>query len=199
MELSKAREKISMQDVTLKEYAEFLESFDGKDLIIETESEDIGTIRVKLSKDQFAHMVGLDYCYDAAKNKRFYKGNEGIETLKKDCLTISTLRKNFNNNRKNATDGLNISWFRHILPRFEWLPFFLNKLSTNKCSLFKNEGIDTKMSGDYLLFKSVYGFYLVLSIVKVGYTCRCESFICNGGLHYCNPEADIPIRKIYIE
>lgn len=199
MDLRKVHEKISMQDVSLKEYAEFLETFNGKELIIETASDDIGILCVKLSKDQFAHMIGLDYCFDSVKNKHSYIGEEGIETMKNDDLSISDLKKCFNNNRKKSTDGLNISWSRHILPRFELLPSFLNKLPISKCSLFKNEGIETKMKGDYLLFKDAHGLYLILSILNVGHFCRCESFICNSGLHYCNPETDIPIKKIYIK
>lgn len=199
MDLTKVRGKISMQDVSLKEYAEFLETFDGKTLVIETESKDVGTLNVKLSKDQFAHMIGLDYCYDTVRNKNSYKGNDGIGTLKSEGITISTLRKNFNNNRKNATDDLKISWYFNILPRFEWLPFFLNKISSNKCSLFENKGIKTKMNGNYLLFKGAYETYLILSIVEAGLSFRCESFICNDGLYYCNPETDIPIKNIYIK
>ena len=69
IKLEKATRRINIYDYTLIEYAEFLESFWGRRILIETEDKTIGIINLILSREQFPHWIWLDYCFDSERNK----------------------------------------------------------------------------------------------------------------------------------
>ena len=66
------------------------------------------------------------------ENKNKYVGNEGMDLLKSGSVTIQNLKNNFSKNVKNPENKINISWNKHLLPRIEYLPCFLNKLPLKK-------------------------------------------------------------------
>lgn len=199
-ELIKARDKINIYECPLKDYAEYLEEFWGKRILIETDDEEIGTIEIILSREQFPHMIGIDYCYDTSKNKSSYVGNAAMDLLETGNISIQNLKKNFNKNKKVPANDIKISWDRHIVPRFEWLPYFLNKLSINKVKMCKNKKDPKhKIQGDYLLFKLGDKNYLILSIKNTNNGYVCETFIVNDGLGYYNPEDEISLKNVCID
>ena len=124
IKLEEATKRINIFEYTLKEYAEFLESFWGRRILIETEDSTIGTINLILSREQFPHLIGLDYCFDSERNKSRYAGIEGMDFLKSGEVTIQNLKKNFNKNVKDPANKIFISWNEHLLPRIEFLPCF---------------------------------------------------------------------------
>lgn len=200
IKLEKATRRINIYDYTLIEYAEFLESFWGRRILIETEDKTIGIINLILSREQFPHLIGLDYCFDSERNKNKYVGNEGMDLLKSGSVTIQNLKKNFSKNVKNPENKINISWNKHLLPRIEYLPCFLNKLPLKKVKLYKNaKDPKHKIKGDFLLFKLGEKNYLILSIKNTNNGYVCETFIVNDGLSYCNPDGEIPLKSIRIE
>lgn len=165
---------------------------------ISFEDNEIEDIVISIEIDNLAHLIGLQYCYDKEMNKSKFSGDDGIETLKNNSLTIRMLKKNFNNNSKKGSVPKGISWSGHILPRIEWLPCFLNKIAKENMFLCFNEGIKTSLKGKYLLFKSAEGTYLILSLKKAGYYFKPETFICNNGLNYYNPEKRYEIKSIEV-
>ncbi len=182
-----------MDDYHLSDFAAFLESFDGKIIRIETESEKEPVIEILISIGQFAHLLGMQYCYSGESNKAKYKGRSGFGLLKNGQVTIDQLESAFHKNKPK-----DLTWKYHILPRFEWLPAFLNGLTRKEYLLCENGKTNTKLKGDYLLFKTANGDYAILSLAKTGRFYSCESFIINSGLNYYDPALSIKIKSVEI-
>ena len=195
--LKKARTKIKISDYLPSTYADYLETFNNKVIKITPVDKGIETINVLLSTDQFAHLLGLQYCYGKQTSKMNFKGASGFELLKENSVSIEQLESNFNKNKYNK-EIRGLTWKHNILPRMEWLPCFLNDLSKSSYKLCLNTSSESKMSGDYLLFKTGRDKYLILSLLKVGDKYTCESFISDSGLAYYDPDNEIEIESITV-
>lgn len=194
--LEKVSKRIDISNYSLSEYAVFLASFENKTITIVPKDKTKATIKVLLSKDQFAHLIGLQYCYGKQVTKSQYKGLSGFELLEDNSITIKELERNFNKNK--VKDQIDLTWKHNILPKIEWFPCFLNQLERKEYKLCLNTSTVSHMRGDYLLFKLGKDEYLILSLIKAGQNYKCESFISNSPLIYFDPDNEIEIESIQI-
>ena len=78
IKLESADRRIDISDYTLKEYGEYLKSFDGKILVIETEKR---ILKIAFHSENMCHLIGFQYAYDREINKNHYKGKFGMELM----------------------------------------------------------------------------------------------------------------------
>ncbi|MBQ0064548.1 MAG: hypothetical protein KBT48_02210 [Firmicutes bacterium] len=118
VELNKVSNRIDINQYTLKEYVEYLKSFDSKVFVVELEDR---VIEIKFQSSQFPHLIGFQYAYDSRKNQKKYKGKLALDTM--ETFSLDSFRRNVNKNKVKVSNKT-ISWENDIQPRVEWLPFF---------------------------------------------------------------------------
>ena len=150
--LEKVTKKINIEDYSLKEIAKYFEKFDNYILIIKT---NIKTLKIKIHKNIFPHLIGLQYFSHSSK----FKGNEGLNNILNNNIDLKDIKNNLKYH-KNYTKLINNIFFR-----IEYLPMFFNTISYNsrikkieKDKLVRN----TLLKGNYLLFKQVINKNIIL-------------------------------------
>jgi len=143
--LNKVTKRINIEDYSLKEIAEYFEGFDNYILLIETE---LKTFKIKIHKNIFPHLIGLQYF----SNHKKYKGEEGFENILNNKVKLRDIKNVIKYNKK-YNKILN-----NIILRIEYLPMFFNTIN-NKLRIKKVEkdklARNTLLKGNYLLFKPI--------------------------------------------
>lgn len=149
--LSNEKQRISLENYTLKDMALYFERYHGYTCKIETESQ---YIKFKIDKSSFPHLIGMQYAFNSRKDKNLYKGDSGFSLVKNGKVTLSTLRKAIKNN-----PNAKVAW-KNIKNRIEYLPMFFNTIERkSRLKILVQEDIcrNTKLKGQNILFKTVKG------------------------------------------
>lgn len=114
--LNKVKKRINIEDYSIKEILEYFEKFDNYLCIIKTEK---STIKFKIHKESFPHLIGMQYLSDS-KN---YKGKLGLKTIKNDNISFIRILQILNSKYNSENIKHNIKL------RLEYLPMFFNTLT----------------------------------------------------------------------
>lgn len=194
-DLELVKEKININNYSLREIADFFEKFDGSIIEVKTLNHNI---KIKISKYVLPHILGLQYAFGDRKDSKNFKGKLGFEKLKNGEISFFDLKRIIKNK-----PNIKIGW-KMIENRIEYLPMFLNTL-INK-TRFKIVSADkiarnSKLKGEYVLFKVVNDtgktvFPLMsLKIIK-NPTCVIETFIVEEDISFIGALQDERILKI---
>ena len=173
--LEKVKNKIRLDDYSLKEIAIYFEKYDNAILKIETYNNLI--IKVKIYKNIFPHLIGLQHIFTKNKSKNEYKGTKGFENILNEKITWKTIKENTSKN-----SSINI---KKIKRRIEYLIMFFNTIEKRSYlkELDKTKSWRyTLLNGKYILYKKVYEneniIYPILSIKEIkNNNYRIETFI----------------------
>ena len=182
IQLSKIDKKINISDYSLKEYADYLNSFDGKLLRIETDKQ---VIKVSFKYASLPHLIGFQYAYDKEVNKQLYRGKPGMDKMLSGTVTFNDFERNVRNNHISINRKL-IDWNDDIKPRIEWLPYFLNTVGKKSRLKVVDKTMmpTTNLKGSYYYFKNSKGAYMILSLLKFKHSFGVETFIVNNGIRF---------------
>ena len=150
LNLLNVKDKINLEDYSLKEISRYFEKFHNFMCKIETEN---FSLKFKIDKYALPHILGLQYAYANKKDSKEYKGKKGFEKLINGQIEINNLKNSIKTNTKSE-----ISW-KNVKRRMEYLPMFLNTIENGK-TRFKIMSINkifrnTSLKGSYALFKMV--------------------------------------------
>ena len=161
IQLDKVKKRINIEDYSIKEILEYFKTFDNYLCIIQTEN---NTIKFKIHKESFPHLIGIQHISKSTK----YKGQKGIKEIENNNINFNTIKKNLKHNKNY------IYLIKNITLRLEYLPMFFNTLmkNTNLKKLNKEKILrKTLLKGNYLLFKNVKAknntLYPLLSLKQI--------------------------------
>ena len=87
IQLDKVKKRINIEDYSIKEILEYFKTFDNYLCIIQTEN---NTIKFKIHKESFPHLIGIQHISKSTK----YKGQKGIKEIENNNINFNTIKKN---------------------------------------------------------------------------------------------------------
>lgn len=99
MDLNKEKHRININNYSFQEYCLYFHQYNNRVLCIETS---MGIIEVKVEDSQLPHLIGLQYAYDKLSNKKNYRGINGYNLLKNNCITVDQFKNRIQRNRPEA-------------------------------------------------------------------------------------------------
>lgn len=190
-ELTKIKNKIRIEDYTLKEYAEYFHLFNKKVLCLTLETKQI---EICFYDSQLPHLIGLQYAYTKKVSTKQLRGQIGFQLLLDGKIDFLTFERRIRINRP-ISNGKIITWDM-IKARIEWLPYFLNtivKTPRMKQNLAQYNLVKSSLKGDYFYFKMNDSLYLILSLLLIKDRYKPESFIVYDDAKFLIGLPEIPI------
>ena len=188
-DLELVKEKININNYSLREIADFFEKFDGSIIEVKTLNHNI---KIKISKYVLPHILVLQYAFGDRKDSKNFKG-------KYNSFSYIGCNERIIKNKPN----IKIGW-KMIENRIEYLPMFLNTLiNKTRFKIVSTDKIarNSKLKGEYVLFKVVNDtvktvFPLMsLKIIK-NPTCVIETFIVEEDISFIGALQEERILKI---
>ncbi|MCM3603194.1 PBECR4 domain-containing protein [Robertmurraya korlensis] len=111
-------------------------------------------VKLRFNEKHLCHMLGIQYVVQRLKNKHDYSGEKGYKCLENGTLTFDFLKKT------------NKQWFNSKKNRMLYFPFVYQIVNNPTVIIFSDQGLNTSLSLDIILYNQLNNTFLHLGLDK---------------------------------